>query len=51
VRFAGHALALVGVVALTHASNARASWPPPQGADLTDAANWPDDPAYPTLWN
>ncbi len=31
-------------------ANANA-WPPAPGADMTQPANWPNDPGYPTQWN
>ena len=32
--------------------DARANtWPPARGADMTDPANWPDDPGYQSDWN
>jgi MYXO-CTERM domain-containing protein len=30
---------------------AAADWPPPDGADLSDPANWPNDPGYAGQWN
>ncbi len=38
-------------VALLVAQDASAGWPPAVGADLTDPANWPNDPGYSALWN
>jgi hypothetical protein len=32
--------------------HARANnWPPAKGADMTNPANWPNDPDYRTDWN
>jgi uncharacterized protein (TIGR03382 family) len=33
------------------AEPARAAWPPPSGADLSVASNWPTDPGYAGQWN
>lgn len=31
--------------------SARGAWPPIPGADLSDPANWPNDPGYDDQWN
>ena len=45
-------LTAVGLVVLTSRSDDAAAnhWPPPQGADLTNPDNWPNDPGYGGMW-
>jgi hypothetical protein len=47
------ALGLLGVsVTAVGLRDARANnWPPPPGADMTNPANWPNDPGYAGTWN
>ena len=43
-------LFLIGIVGFM-AQPAGAQWPPPEGADLTNSNNWPNDPGYAGDWN
>lgn len=38
-------------LSLAVAGQANAAWPPAKGADMTDPANWPNDPEYAGNWN
>lgn len=52
--FSRSALALVVLGLSTmvlRAHDARGAWPPPENADFTDQANWPNDPGYKDRWN
>jgi hypothetical protein len=42
---------LLALLVLTTATPAHADWPPPEGADLSQPANWPNDPGYDGQWN
>src|SRR5215472_2054398 len=43
---------LLGAAFLIRAHDAYANnWPPAAGADMTNPANWPNDPGYPGQWN
>ncbi len=44
-------LALLLVASGLLARPAHAVWPAPEGADLSDPANWPSDPSYGGQWN
>ena len=44
--------AIVGVpLVCATLRDARASWPPAVGSDLTNPANWPNDPDYTNRWD
>src|SRR5690348_7842601 len=36
---------------LCFSATAQADWPPPEDADLSSPANWPNDPGYAGQWN
>src|SRR5688500_5534535 len=42
-------LVAAGVVLATRSHDASAAWPPPQGADMRDKSNWPND--FNGRWN
>jgi len=42
---------LIAAIVLFVAQPASAVWPPPEGADMSDPANWPNDPGYDGDWN
>jgi len=39
------------LVAITLRDARANTWPPPPNADMTNPANWPNDPDYPSRWN
>jgi len=46
------AAGLVGLsLACSTLQDAHAAWPPAVGSDLTNSANWPNDPGYGGSWN
>jgi hypothetical protein len=44
------ALACAAIGVAGHDAHAN-TWPPPKGTDMSNPANWPNDPGYTTDWN
>jgi hypothetical protein len=51
LRLSAVTLGLALAAGAVRTDSARAAWPPPENADFTDPANWPNDPDYKGRWN